>query len=196
VFGGGGSGACAACRKRAGAPQHHHMHACPGTCRTHTYTAPRRAQELGRRTEGFSGSDVSTAVKDVLMQPIRILRDATHFRKVCCACAGHVALDAQGCVARAALPCPQTHTHTHTHTLVKTHTHAHTHTHVNTPLRTTHTHTHTHTHTRSSTRSLAATATSPAARLRRARRSAACSTLRTRASRARWCRPRSPCRTS
>lgn len=39
-------------------------------------------QALGRATEGFSGSDVSTVVKDVLMQPIRILRDATHFRKV------------------------------------------------------------------------------------------------------------------
>lgn len=38
--------------------------------------------ELGRRTEGFSGSDVSVAVKDVLMQPIRLLREATHFRKV------------------------------------------------------------------------------------------------------------------
>jgi vacuolar protein-sorting-associated protein 4 len=39
-------------------------------------------QELGRRTEGFSGSDISTVVKDVLMQPIRLLRDATHFRKI------------------------------------------------------------------------------------------------------------------
>lgn len=39
-------------------------------------------QALGRATEGMSGSDVNTVVKDVLMQPIRILRDATHFRKV------------------------------------------------------------------------------------------------------------------
>ncbi|GIL89111.1 hypothetical protein Vretimale_16151 [Volvox reticuliferus] len=39
-------------------------------------------RELGRRTEGFSGSDVSVAVKDVLMQPIRLLREATHFKKV------------------------------------------------------------------------------------------------------------------
>ncbi|KAF8072928.1 SKD1 [Scenedesmus sp. PABB004] len=39
-------------------------------------------QVLGQRTEGFSGSDVSTMVKDVLMQPIRLLRDATHFRKI------------------------------------------------------------------------------------------------------------------
>jgi SpoVK/Ycf46/Vps4 family AAA+-type ATPase len=40
------------------------------------------AQVLGQRTEGFSGSDIATVVKDVLMQPIRLLRDATHFRKV------------------------------------------------------------------------------------------------------------------
>ncbi len=39
-------------------------------------------RELGRRTEGFSGSDISVVVKDVLMQPIRLLREATHFKKV------------------------------------------------------------------------------------------------------------------
>ncbi|PNH05006.1 Vacuolar protein sorting-associated protein 4A, partial [Tetrabaena socialis] len=38
--------------------------------------------ELGRRTEGFSGSDVSVAVTQVLMQPIRLLREATHFKRV------------------------------------------------------------------------------------------------------------------
>mmetsp|Transcript_16391 Transcript_16391/g.40866 ORF Transcript_16391/g.40866 Transcript_16391/m.40866 type:complete len:434 (-) Transcript_16391:601-1902(-) len=38
--------------------------------------------ELGRRTEGFSGSDVSVVVKDVLMQPIRLLRESTHFKHV------------------------------------------------------------------------------------------------------------------
>lgn len=37
---------------------------------------------MGRRTEGFSGSDVAVVVKDVLMQPIRMLREATHFRKL------------------------------------------------------------------------------------------------------------------
>jgi vacuolar protein-sorting-associated protein 4 len=37
---------------------------------------------LGAATEGFSGSDVAVVVKDVLMQPIRLLREATHFRKV------------------------------------------------------------------------------------------------------------------
>eukprot|EP00775_Hariotina_reticulata_P013692 gene13692-13814_t len=40
------------------------------------------AHVLGQRTEGFSGSDIATVVKDVLMQPIRLLRDATHFRKI------------------------------------------------------------------------------------------------------------------
>jgi len=36
-------------------------------------------QELGRCTEGFSGSDINVVVKDVLMQPIRVLGEATHF---------------------------------------------------------------------------------------------------------------------
>ena len=36
--------------------------------------------ELGRRTEGFSGSDVAVVVKDVLMEPVRKTQDATHFR--------------------------------------------------------------------------------------------------------------------
>jgi len=39
-------------------------------------------QDLGAMTDGFSGSDVSVVVKDVLMQPIRLLREATHYRKV------------------------------------------------------------------------------------------------------------------
>lgn len=41
-------------------------------------------EELARRTDGFSGSDISVVVKDVLMEPIRKTQDATHFR---CACA-------------------------------------------------------------------------------------------------------------
>lgn len=39
-------------------------------------------QILGEQTEGFSGSDISVTVKDVLMQPIRFLREATHFKQV------------------------------------------------------------------------------------------------------------------
>ena len=37
-------------------------------------------EELGRRTQGFSGSDVNVAVKDVLMEPVRKTQEATHFR--------------------------------------------------------------------------------------------------------------------
>lgn len=37
--------------------------------------------ELGRRTEGYSGSDISIVVRDALMQPVRKVQTATHFRK-------------------------------------------------------------------------------------------------------------------
>jgi SpoVK/Ycf46/Vps4 family AAA+-type ATPase len=37
-------------------------------------------EELGRRTDGFSGSDINVIVKDVLMEPIRKTQEATHFR--------------------------------------------------------------------------------------------------------------------
>jgi len=37
---------------------------------------------LGARTEGFSGSDVAVAVKDVLFEPVRKTQEATHFRTV------------------------------------------------------------------------------------------------------------------
>ena len=38
-------------------------------------------EELGRRTDGFSGSDISVVVKDVLMEPVRKTQEATHFRR-------------------------------------------------------------------------------------------------------------------
>jgi vacuolar protein-sorting-associated protein 4 len=37
--------------------------------------------ELSQRTEGFSGSDLSIVVRDALMEPIRTVQTATHFRK-------------------------------------------------------------------------------------------------------------------
>eukprot|EP00884_Botryococcus_braunii_P018340 jgi/Botrbrau1/518/Bobra.110_2s0147.1 len=37
---------------------------------------------LASRTEGFSGSDISVIVKDVLMEPVRKTQEATHFRRV------------------------------------------------------------------------------------------------------------------
>lgn len=37
---------------------------------------------LGEGTDGFSGSDINLIVKDTLMQPVRKVQEATHFR--CC----------------------------------------------------------------------------------------------------------------
>lgn len=37
---------------------------------------------LGEKTEGFSGSDISVVVKDVLMQPVRKTQEATHFKQI------------------------------------------------------------------------------------------------------------------
>lgn len=41
---------------------------------------PQDFDELGRRTQGFSGSDVNVVVKDVLFEPVRKTQEATHFR--------------------------------------------------------------------------------------------------------------------
>lgn len=39
-------------------------------------------KELGRRTEGYSGADISIVVRDALMQPVRKVQTATHFLTV------------------------------------------------------------------------------------------------------------------
>ncbi|XP_027995194.1 vacuolar protein sorting-associated protein 4B isoform X2 [Eptesicus fuscus] len=39
-------------------------------------------RELGKKTEGYSGADISVIVRDALMQPIRKVQSATHFKKV------------------------------------------------------------------------------------------------------------------
>lgn len=39
-------------------------------------------KELGKKTDGFSGADVSIVVRDALMQPVRKVQTATHFRRV------------------------------------------------------------------------------------------------------------------
>jgi len=58
-----------------------------GMFKIHLGSTPHRLtendfSELGDTTEGFSGSDVSVLVKDVLMQPIRFLREATHYKQI------------------------------------------------------------------------------------------------------------------
>jgi vacuolar protein-sorting-associated protein 4 len=50
---------------------------------------------LGARTEGFSGSDVAVAVKDVLFEPVRKTQEATHFKAV----AGPGGVEARPCAA-------------------------------------------------------------------------------------------------
>nr|XP_021541823.1 vacuolar protein sorting-associated protein 4B isoform X2 [Neomonachus schauinslandi] len=39
-------------------------------------------QELGKKTDGYSGADISVIVRDALMQPVRKVQSATHFKKV------------------------------------------------------------------------------------------------------------------
>jgi vacuolar protein-sorting-associated protein 4 len=43
---------------------------------------PENFKKLGEMTEGYSGSDISIIVRDAMMQPIRIVQTATHFKKV------------------------------------------------------------------------------------------------------------------
>lgn len=39
-------------------------------------------KELAKKTHGFSGADISVLVRDALMQPVRKVQTATHFKKV------------------------------------------------------------------------------------------------------------------
>lgn len=39
-------------------------------------------RNLGQMTDGYSGSDIAVAVKDALMEPIRKIQGATHFRDI------------------------------------------------------------------------------------------------------------------
>jgi len=39
-------------------------------------------RELGRRADGYSGADISIVVRDSLMQPVRKVQTATHFKRV------------------------------------------------------------------------------------------------------------------
>ena len=39
-------------------------------------------RKLGELSEGYSGSDISIAVQDALMQPVRLIQTATHYKPV------------------------------------------------------------------------------------------------------------------
>uniref|UniRef100_A0A6Q2YR93 vesicle-fusing ATPase n=1 Tax=Esox lucius TaxID=8010 RepID=A0A6Q2YR93_ESOLU len=39
-------------------------------------------RQLAKKTEGYSGADISIIVRDALMQPVRKVQSATHFKKV------------------------------------------------------------------------------------------------------------------
>lgn len=47
----------------------------------HTLTEE-NLRDLAKRTEGYSGADISTVVKEALFVPVRELSEATHFKKV------------------------------------------------------------------------------------------------------------------
>ena len=53
-----------------------HMGATPCDLNEENY------RELGAKTEGYSGADIQLVVRDALMQPIRRVQTATHFRDV------------------------------------------------------------------------------------------------------------------
>lgn len=44
---------------------------------------PADFRKLGELSEGYSGSDISVAVQDALMQPVRKIQMSTHYKKVC-----------------------------------------------------------------------------------------------------------------
>src|SRR5690242_11004417 len=49
---------------------------------TKTALKPEDFRELAKAAEGYSGSDISIVVQDALMQPVRKIQQATHFKKV------------------------------------------------------------------------------------------------------------------
>lgn len=43
---------------------------------------PGQLRELAEKTDGYSGADISIVVRDAMMQPVRKVQQATHFKKV------------------------------------------------------------------------------------------------------------------
>lgn len=54
-------------------------------------------RELGKRTDGYSGSDIAVLVRDAIMQPVRTLQNATSFK--------HVVVDEDGVQKEMITPC-------------------------------------------------------------------------------------------
>jgi len=44
--------------------------------------APKDYRTLAEHTDGYSGSDIAVVVRDALMQPVRKVLSATHFKRV------------------------------------------------------------------------------------------------------------------
>ncbi|XP_024114694.1 vacuolar protein sorting-associated protein 4B [Oryzias melastigma] len=62
-------------------------HARSSMFRLHLGSTPNNLTEadfvtLGKKTDGYSGADISIIVRDALMQPVRRVQSATHFKKV------------------------------------------------------------------------------------------------------------------
>nr|XP_022910584.1 vacuolar protein sorting-associated protein 4B [Onthophagus taurus] len=49
---------------------------------TPTHLTEEDLRVLAKKTEGYSGADISIVVRDALMQPVRKVQTATHFKKV------------------------------------------------------------------------------------------------------------------
>lgn len=49
---------------------------------TNCELSPLEYRTLAQQSEGYSGSDISIAVQDALMQPVRKIQTATHYKKV------------------------------------------------------------------------------------------------------------------
>ncbi len=63
------------------------QHARSAMFKLHLGSTPNSLNEddfvtLGKKTGGYSGADISIVVRDALMQPIRKVQSASHFKKV------------------------------------------------------------------------------------------------------------------